>query len=270
MELLACLLMFGAAFCWLRTTPVHGGQALEWRLLSAPLAAAALLIWLELYDDAGLARWCLSLAAIGVAALLSRSSQDHALLQRPVWAVGSVGILAAGLLWNVAGAQESADQSPAEIRTADETLPADDLSEPPPPAQLETIVVTGEKLGRSLAETTTSVGIVTRADLAASSDAVMKDVVTQFANVVSAAGDREIAIRGVPQGGIGGEGETISVYLDGVALPARAASFAGPLSAWDLEQVEVLRGAQSTNQGRNSLAGSVILRSREPTPYWDA
>lgn len=135
--------------------------------------------------------------------------------------------------------------------------------------QLETIVVTGEKLGRSLAETSTSVGILTRADIEAGSDGSMKDLVTQFANVVTADGDREIAIRGVPQGGIGGQGDTISVYLDGIALPSRAAAFAGPLSAWDLEQVEVLRGAQSSNQGRNSLAGSVVLRSVEPTAEWD-
>lgn len=138
------------------------------------------------------------------------------------------------------------------------------------PLQLETVVVTGEKLGRTLAETSTSVGVLTREDLQNSSDASMKDAVTEFGNVISAGGDREIAIRGVPQSGIGGEGETVSVYLDGVALPARAASFAGPLSTWDLEQVEVMRGAQSTNQGRNSLAGSVVLRSRQPTKNWDA
>ncbi|WP_162932365.1 TonB-dependent receptor [Solimonas sp. K1W22B-7] len=148
--------------------------------------------------------------------------------------------------------------------------PTPKLAEPAPAVMLAPVVVTGEKLGRSLAETNSSVGIVTREDLEAGSDASMKDVVTQFANVVSANGDREIAIRGVPQGGIGGQGDTISVYLDGVALPSRAGAFAGPLSAWDLEQVEILRGAQSTNQGRNSLAGSVVLRSVEPTADWDA
>jgi outer membrane receptor protein involved in Fe transport len=134
---------------------------------------------------------------------------------------------------------------------------------------IETIVVVGEKLGRTLAETATSTGVATRDRIEAGSDASMKDAITQFANVVSSGGDREIAIRGVPQNGVGGEGQTVSVYLDGVPLPSRAASFAGPLSAWDLEQIEVLRGSQSTNQGRNSLAGSVVIRTRAPTDAWD-
>ncbi len=135
--------------------------------------------------------------------------------------------------------------------------------------ELSPILVSGEKLGRALAETTSSVVVVTGEDLDAAPVASVKDVVTRFANVVGAAGDREIAIRGVPQGGIGGEGDTISVYLDGVALPSRAASFAGPLSAWDIERLELLRGAQSSNQGRNSLAGSVVLETVQPTIDWD-
>ncbi|MES2491247.1 MAG: TonB-dependent receptor [Pseudomonadota bacterium] len=161
----------------------------------------------------------------------------------------------------------AADEAQPTVSVAKSSEPA---VTPPAPVQLQTIVVTGEKLGRTLAETSTSIGVLTREDLQNSSDASMKDAVTEFGNVISASGDREIAIRGIPQGGIGGEGETVSVYLDGVALPARAASFAGPLSTWDLEQVEVMRGAQSTNQGRNSLAGSVVLRSRQPTKNWDA
>ncbi|WP_428312308.1 TonB-dependent receptor [Hydrocarboniphaga sp.] len=136
--------------------------------------------------------------------------------------------------------------------------------------ELEEIVVLGEKLGRSLAETSSSVGIATRAAIEESSDADLHDVAARFGNVVSANSDREISIRGVPQSGVGGDGDTISVYVDGVALPSRAASFGGPLSLWDAEQVEVLRGAQSTNQGRNSLAGSLVMRTREPTDYWDA
>lgn len=135
--------------------------------------------------------------------------------------------------------------------------------------RLEEVIVSGDKLARPLSETLSSVVVETGEDIAASTAASMKDIVTRYANLVSANGDREIAIRGVPQGGIGGEGETVSVVLDGVALPARAASFAGPLAAWDLGQVEILRGAQSTSQGRNSLAGAIILESQAPTPDWD-
>ena len=168
--------------------------------------------------------------------------------------------------------------SSALAQQADESTPVIALPEDQASAQrqessdsdIEEIIIYGDKLGRTLAETNTSVGLATRQAIEQSSDADLHDVVSQFGNVVTANNDREISIRGVPQGGLGGEGDTISVYLDGVALPSRAASFSGPQSLWDVEQVEVLRGAQSTAQGRNSLAGSVVMRTRDPTAYWDA
>lgn len=182
-----------------------------------------------------------------------------------------------GTVWlGVASSLPLAAQPPATPEPYDDSIPVAPLAtdaeteNDDDSTHIDTLVVFGEKLGRTLNETASSVGIVTREELAAGSAADMRSVVTQFGNVVAAGGDREIAIRGIPLTGIGGEGETISVYLDGVALPPQAARFAGPLSAWDLEQIEVLRGAQSTNQGRNSLAGSVVLQSRDPTPYWDA
>ena len=281
---LSWLLMATVSACWIaaRRSSPGNGAGLEWVLLSVLAATAQLLILIETGDTARtLLTW---LAQLAMAALiwgawhLRKPGTEPA---RPAWVLVSLAVLAFSLAPDVALAQNPAAQ-PADAAPQPEwavlpgipvhaaELPEDQLDPAIAPQLLETVVVTGEKLGRSLNETASSVGIVTRQDLQAGSDATMKDVATQFANVISAAGDRELAIRGVPQGGIGGEGDTISVYLDGVALPSRAASFAGPLSAWDLEQVEVLRGAQSTNQGRNSLAGSVVLRSREPTPYWDA
>lgn len=42
----------------------------------------------------------------------------------------------------------------------------------------------------------------------------------------------------------------------------------GGFSTWDAQQVEILRGPQSTLQGRNALAGAVILNTKKPTDEW--
>jgi iron complex outermembrane receptor protein len=282
MDGFASALMLLALICseLARTRDRGDGAALEWLLTAALFAAAALLVWLPLHGtEAALLAWLAHIAAGAVVLMARRAPQAIDRLHRPAWTMGVLALLGAGLVLDVARAQpppdatEPAAEALGSIAVEPLTAQTDGDATgaaPDSPIALDDVIVHGEKLGRSLAETTSSVGVATREDLSAGSAATMNDIVTQFANIVAAAGDREIAIRGVPQGGIGGEGDTISVYLDGVALPSRAASFAGPLSAWDLEQVEVLRGAQSTNQGRNSLAGSVVLRSREPTPFWDA
>ena len=271
-------LMALATFGWLQGNTRIGDASDRAELILACLLlnAAAWVIWNLLQGPAAALRmWTLHAVAAGMLNLLMEArraiTRRHAESRLFVPAAGYA--LAAGLsaLWSLPARAEETVQPYAESIAVE---PATAVVAPPPQPdaaiEMETVVVIGEKLGRTLAETNSSIAVVRREDLQMGTAASMKDVVSQFANVVSAAGDREIAIRGVPQGGIGGEGETISVYLDGVALPARAASFAGPLSAWDLQQVEILRGSQSTNLGRSSLAGAVILRSRAPTADWDA
>ena len=57
----------------------------------------------------------------------------------------------------------------------------------------------------------------------------------------------------------------MTVKVDGATLQNNASTFFGPYSVWDLEQVEIFRGPQSTQQGRNALAGAIVLRSADPT-----
>ncbi len=202
-----------------------------------------------------------------------RSSAASDVYKRQVLALA----IAAG--WTaVAGAQESSSgASGADLDLIVDTIPVgeDDAPELPeserddPVLNLGTLTVSGDKLGRSLAETNTSVGLITGEAIDAGSDSNLQEVVSQIANVVIGNSDREISIRGVPNDGIGGEGDTISVYLDGVALPGQTGAYGGPLSVWDVEQVEVLRGPQSTTFGRNSIAGALTLTTRDPTPDWD-
>lgn len=137
--------------------------------------------------------------------------------------------------------------------------------------QLDTVRVSGDKLNRRLSETTTSTAVISGAQIERGSSEKFHEVIGGLGNVMRAQSDRQIAMRGVLQNGNGGgDSEAISVYLDGIPLPQRAANFGGPLTAFDVEQIEVLRGPQSTSQGRNALAGAVFIKTRDATPDWDA
>ncbi|KTF07147.1 TonB-dependent receptor, partial [marine sediment metagenome] len=55
----------------------------------------------------------------------------------------------------------------------------------------------------------------------------------------------------------GGAKGRVSTLIDGVAQPF-VADLSGDSGMWDLQQIEVFRGPQSTSNGRNSIAGSVF------------
>ncbi|MEM6578822.1 MAG: TonB-dependent receptor, partial [Pseudomonadota bacterium] len=134
------------------------------------------------------------------------------------------------------------------------------------PLDLGTIVVKGELQPRDLFETSTSAVVITGETLEQRGDRDLVTTIERIPNVTSTFGEKGFAIRGIDQRGVGtaGQGLLVSTQVDGVALPSNQSTFFGPFSTWDLEQVEVLRGPQSTQQGRNALAGAIIVRSRDP------
>mgnify|MGYP000684031491 CR=1 FL=1 len=136
------------------------------------------------------------------------------------------------------------------------------------------IIVYGDKRGRGLSDTEASVLIHTGAEIEASTMTDLYDVIEQTPNVNSTYNDKGFSIRGIAQGGIsggdGGTGLLLSVIVDNVALPTSQSAFFGPYSAWDVGQVEVFRGGVGTKQGRNALAGAIIIRSADPSHEWEA
>ncbi|WP_172839430.1 TonB-dependent receptor [Tateyamaria omphalii] len=135
------------------------------------------------------------------------------------------------------------------------------------PVDLGTLILRGELQSRTVQDSPTSAAIETGEDLERRGDADLQDMITRTPGVTSTFGEQGFAIRGIDQRGVGGGGAglVVSTQVDGVALPTTQSTFFGPYSAWDIEQVEVLRGPQSTQQGRNALAGAIVVRSNDPT-----
>ncbi|MEM6906463.1 MAG: TonB-dependent receptor, partial [Pseudomonadota bacterium] len=134
---------------------------------------------------------------------------------------------------------------------------------------VDPIIVQGELQQRSVQETQTSVAIITGEDLEQRLDPDIFTVIERTPGVTSAAGRQTFAIRGVPAFGFAagrGNGQAVATVVDGAALSnVSAVSSQVRLSTWDLEQVEILRGPQSTQTGRNALFGVVNLESKDPS-----
>lgn len=150
--------------------------------------------------------------------------------------------LACAIFW--AGAAE-AQQAPEEPQNSD-------------------IVVTGEKSNRTLQDTLTSVAVTTPERIRQENILTIQDVYNRTANVTETYGAAGFTIRGINNQGVGagGNADTATVYVDGAPIP-REALFGGPTDLWDVQQVEVLRGPQSTIQGLNALAGAIVLTTRD-------
>lgn len=134
------------------------------------------------------------------------------------------------------------------------------------PFDLGTLVLQGELQDRTLQDSPTSAAIETGEDLEERGETDLQDVIERTPGVSSSFGEQGFVIRGIDQRGVGGggAGKVVSTQVDGVALPGNQSTFFGPFSTWDLDQVEILRGPQSTQQGRNALAGAIVLRSKDP------
>ena len=135
------------------------------------------------------------------------------------------------------------------------------------PIVAKPVVVTGELQERTVQESQTSVTVF-KGEMLDQSTLFrdIKDVFNQTANVSNVQSGLGLSIRGISMVGIagGGQGLLVNVNVDGASYITAAGSRTGAFSIWDLGQVEILRGPQSTQRGRNALAGSILVRSQDP------
>ncbi|MEM1132115.1 MAG: TonB-dependent receptor [Pseudomonadota bacterium] len=138
-----------------------------------------------------------------------------------------------------------------------------EVSEQAAPAN--TIIVTGTKQNQSIQDTQTSVTVITGEQAKENALFNLEDIVLRVPNISAAGASlNDISIRGISFGGVGnaGGGVTANIYVDGA--PSSSIANFGALNLWDIAQVEVLRGPQSTVQGRNALGGAIIYQTADP------
>lgn len=148
----------------------------------------------------------------------------------------------------------------------------------PAPAQLPDIVVTGERISRHQFDTSTSVDVFDWRRLRNGSNANMaSDALKMTVNTVDIGTGNDLpTIRGIDGSGpaqgavafLAGTRPRLSLSLDGRSATYNEFAF-GSQSLWDIKQVEVFRGPQSLNQGKNAIAGAIFLTSNDPTDEFE-
>ncbi|MEN1729025.1 MAG: TonB-dependent receptor plug domain-containing protein [Pseudomonadota bacterium] len=136
------------------------------------------------------------------------------------------------------------------------------------PIELQSVVVQGQKIDRDLQDTVSSVKVFDLAEIDEQGYTDLYDVLDQTANVFTAFDDSVISIRGIRNIGAGlgdATSDVSTIYVDGVFIP-RSLFQNGSLNLWDVSAVEIFRGPQSTVQGRNALAGAIVVRTSDPDP----
>lgn len=145
------------------------------------------------------------------------------------------------------------------------------------PSSTDEIIVTAERANRTLRETSSSVAVSTREDIEREAGVYSaNDLLDRIPNILPIEPGNDLpAVRGIDGTGPGGGATAffagarprLSFQVDGRTLSANEATF-GDTSLWDVAQVEVYRGPQSTLLGRNAIAGVVAIRTADPSFDW--
>ena len=143
---------------------------------------------------------------------------------------------------------------------------------------LDEITVVGEKFERNQSTTGSSTSVVTtdqlkrEANLLSATQLLKRDV-----NILDTGLGNDLpTVRGVDGSGpavgavafFAGSRPRLNMQIDGRTSSYNELAF-GTKSLWDMKQIEIYRGAQSYAQGRNAIAGAVVMTSNDPIQEWE-
>lgn len=138
---------------------------------------------------------------------------------------------------------------------------------------LPKVVVSGELLSRTLDKSGNSVVVLDEKVLEQRPDLrSVQDVLREIPNITSVSGTGKApTVRGVDGTGpaenanafFAGSRPRLNWQIDGRSATYNEVVF-GDIGIWDLERIEVLRGPQSTLVGRNAIAGTILVKTRDP------
>jgi|tagenome__1003787_1003787.scaffolds.fasta_scaffold20973866_2 iron complex outermembrane receptor protein len=140
----------------------------------------------------------------------------------------------------------------------------------------EEIIVTGERVKRSLKDTPASVHVVTARELQAMPADRLEQVLAGIPNVQFGSGSQGPVIRGQDSTGVlnslpaflGGARPRATLEVDGRAVGFQEFVF-GTAPLFDVHQIEVFRSPLTVTHGRNSIGGGIVLTTNDPSYGWE-
>ena len=142
---------------------------------------------------------------------------------------------------------------------------------PPEYASSSEIIVTGERIPRTLRETSSSVAVVDESEIEAIGANRVDQILALIPNVQLGNGSQGPAIRGMDTTGplyalpafLGGNRPRTTLVVDGRPVSYNELVF-GTFPVWDANRIEVFRSPQTTTQGQNSIAGAIFVNTNDP------
>ncbi|KAE9542094.1 TonB-dependent receptor [Ursidibacter maritimus] len=144
------------------------------------------------------------------------------------------------------------------------------------PEKLDEITVIGEKFERSRSTTSSSLELFSYKEMVRKPNySALNQLIRNNTNILETGLGNDLpTIRGIEGAGPGavaffaGARPRLNTQIDGRTSNYNELAY-GTKSLWDIKQVEVYKGPQSYAQGRNAIAGSIIMQSNDPTSEWE-